>query len=337
MTGSCTQANVGSIAGRNNYYTKSGDSSVNEVGLLENVRNEGTIKVDIKQSYVGGIIGTNLGELQQASNIGAVQGKWYTGGIIGSNDGSKNNGFINKDLFNGGTVSETQYVGGIVGQAMGGKFSNIGNTGTISGTDNTAGLYVGGIIGQNIRGMAYIGGKFVYYIPAINDAYNTGSISGVGSAGSEIDVGGIIGYQVYGSLTNAYNMGDVYGDKGAAAAGYVGGICGSNTATIENVYNASSVAVTSGTRENYIQTGVSSSATVTKRMLFTLTMQQVIIMIITVQNMQQPKTLIRPLWTGSLSAVIKIPGWSTAEVRQRHSLPHRCSCWRLRSVILRWR
>ncbi|WP_455652681.1 two-partner secretion domain-containing protein [Phascolarctobacterium sp.] len=268
VTGSCTQANVGGIAGRNNYYTKSGDSSVNEVGLLENVRNEGTIKVDIKQSYVGGIIGTNLGELQQASNIGAVQGKWYTGGIIGSNDGSKNNGFINKDLFNGGIVSGTQYVGGIVGQNIAGNFSNVGNTGTISGTDNTAGLYVGGIIGQNMRFRNYIDGKWVSFIPAINDAYNTGSISGVGSAGSEIDVGGIIGYQVYGSLTNAYNTGDVYGDKGAAAAGYVGGICGSNTATIENVYNASSVAVTSGTRGSYIQAGISSSATVTKNAFF---------------------------------------------------------------------
>ena len=180
VTGSCTQANVGGIAGKNNYYIKSDDT---EVGFIENVRNEGSINVDINQSYVGGIIGTNIGGVQQAGNIGTVKGKWYTGGIIGSNDGSENNGFINNDLFNGGTVSGTRYVGGIIGQNMGGKFSDLGNTGSISGTDNTAGLYVGGIIGYNTRAN-------VRFIPVITNAYNTGSIrTTAGTVGSYILAG----------------------------------------------------------------------------------------------------------------------------------------------------
>ena len=190
VTGSSTQANVGGIAGKNNYYTKSDDSTVNEIGFIENVRNEGSINVDIKQSYAGGIIGTNLGELQQASNIGTVQGKWYTGGIIGSNDGGQNNVFIQTGFLNEGAVSGTQYVGGIVGQNMGGKFSNLGNTGTISGKDNTGGLYVGGIVGQNTRGMVYINDKLVYSTPAITNAYNTGSIRiTAGTTGSYILAG----------------------------------------------------------------------------------------------------------------------------------------------------
>ncbi|WP_307745395.1 filamentous hemagglutinin N-terminal domain-containing protein [uncultured Phascolarctobacterium sp.] len=256
VTGSSTQANVGGIAGKNNYYTKSDDSTVNEIGFIENVRNEGSINVDIKQSYAGGIIGTNLGELQQASNIGTVQGKWYTGGIIGSNDGGQNNVFIQTGFLNEGAVSGTQYVGGIVGQNMGGKFSNLGNTGTISGKDNTGGLYVGGIVGQNTRGMVYINDKLVYSTPAITNAYNTGSISGVGSSASSVYVGGITGYQYYGYLTNAYNTGSIYGDKGTASKGYAGGICGAAYDLIENAYNTGSIRITAGTTGSYILAGV---------------------------------------------------------------------------------
>ena len=258
VTGSCTQANVGGIAGKNNYYIKSDDT---EVGFIENVRNEGSINVDINQSYVGGIIGTNIGGVQQAGNIGTVKGKWYTGGIIGSNDGSENNGFINNDLFNGGTVSGTRYVGGIIGQNMGGKFSDLGNTGSISGTDNTAGLYVGGIIGYNTRAN-------VRFIPVITNAYNTGSVSGVGSSASGIYVGGIIGQQAYGYLTNAYNTGSIYGDKGAAAQGYAGGICGAAYDLIENAYNTGSIRTTAGTVGSYILAGVGDGISIKNTFFF---------------------------------------------------------------------
>lgn len=258
VTGSCTQANVGGIAGKNNYYIKSDDM---EVGFIENVRNEGSINVDINQSYVGGIIGTNIGGVQQAGNIGTVKGKWYTGGIIGSNDGSENNGFINNDLFNGGTVSGTRYVGGIIGQNMGGKFSDLGNTGSISGTDNTAGLYVGGIIGYNTRAN-------VRFIPVITNAYNTGSVSGVGSSASGIYVGGIIGQQAYGYLTNAYNTGSIYGDKGAAAQGYAGGICGAAYDLIENAYNTGSIRTTAGTVGSYILAGVGDGISIKNTFFF---------------------------------------------------------------------
>lgn len=258
VTGSCTQANVGGIAGKNNYYIKSDDT---EVGFIENVRNEGSINVDINQSYVGGIIGTNIGGVQQAGNIGTVKGKWYTGGIIGSNDGSENNGFINNDLFNGGTVSGTRYVGGIIGQNMGGKFSDLGNTGSISGTDNTAGLYVGGIIGYNTRAN-------VRFIPVITNAYNTGSVSGVGSSASGIYVGGIIGQQAYGYLTNAYNTGSIYGDKGAAAQGYAGGICGAAYDLIENAYNTGSIRTTVGTVGSYILAGVGDGISIKNTFFF---------------------------------------------------------------------
>ena len=258
VTGSCTQANVGGIAGKNNYYIKSDDT---EVGFIENVRNEGSINVDINQSYVGGIIGTNIGGVQQAGNIGTVKGKWYTGGIIGSNDGSENNGFINNDLFNGGTVSGTRYVGGIIGQNMGGKFSDLGNTGSISGTDNTAGLYVGGIIGYNTRAN-------VRFIPVITNAYNTGSVSGVGSSASGIYVVGIIGQQAYGYLTNAYNTGSIYGDKGAAAQGYAGGICGAAYDLIENAYNTDSIRTTAGTVGSYILAGVGDGISIKNTFFF---------------------------------------------------------------------
>lgn len=258
VTGSCTQANVGGIAGKNNYYIKSDDT---EVGFIENVRNEGSINVDINQSYVGGIIGTNIGGVQQAGNIGTVKGKWYTGGIIGSNDGSENNGFINNDLFNGGTVSGTRYVGGIIEQNMGGKFSDLGNTGSISGTDNTAGLYVGGIIGYNTRAN-------VRFIPVITNAYNTGSVSGVGSSASGIYVGGIIGQQAYGYLTNAYNTGSIYGDKGAAAQGYAGGICGAAYDLIENAYNTGSIRTTVGTVGSYILAGVGDGISIKNTFFF---------------------------------------------------------------------
>lgn len=77
---------------------------------------------------------------------------------------------------------------------------------------------VGGVCGNNYTG-------------TISNCYNTGSVSGIGTAG------GVSGYNYTGSITNCYNTGNVSG-----SSGFVGGVSGYNSkGTIINSYNAGSV------------------------------------------------------------------------------------------------
>ena len=69
------------------------------------------------------------------------------------------------------------------------------------------------------------------YTGTISNCYNTGSVSGIGTAG------GVSGYNYTGSITNCYNTGNVSG-----SSGFVGGVSGYNSkGTIINSYNAGSV------------------------------------------------------------------------------------------------
>ena len=97
-------------------------------------------------------------------------------------------------------------------------------TGTISNCYNTG----------SVSGIGTAGGVSGYnYTGSITDCYNIGSVSG-----SEGNVGGVNGYNDGGTITNCYNVGSVGG------SGYVGGVNGWNKGIITNCYNTGSVSGT---------------------------------------------------------------------------------------------
>ncbi len=214
--------------------------------------NEGTV---IGGSYVGGVIGKNdaaIGSKDSAqvgiTNEGTVIAtKGGAGGLIGENNAAiTNTVMINRGEVHGNnTANDNSGTGGIIGVNMGDiTYSSLINevTGTVTGTNN-----VGGLIGVNkadITGGRYtVAGEDAGMY--INKIYNNGVIN-VGTykdengdgkyvfdeqAGSNI--GGLIGDNQKGSLTAGYNTGAI----NAADSENVGGIAGSNSGTIDQVFN----------------------------------------------------------------------------------------------------
>ncbi|WP_455653444.1 filamentous hemagglutinin N-terminal domain-containing protein [Phascolarctobacterium sp.] len=259
-----TNLYVGGIAGYNSY-----SKPYNETGVIENVKNSGTIIVtNSNQGDTGGIVGSNNGgQVSKAENTGAVTGTWHVGGILGYSNNSDNTNVVNSELHNSGTVTGVEafsYAGGIVGQVYQGKFDDLSNSGAV--TVNATGTgYAGGIIGHNsstnssgsftnlsnsgavtitVGKSGYAGGIF-----GENDAAlefekfnNSGTIKGNGW------IGGIIGYNNGGAIKNSYNAGVVAGTGAGALQLLVGGIVGNNNSgNITNVYNTGAVSADKGT------------------------------------------------------------------------------------------
>lgn len=151
-------------------------------------------------SNVGGIVGSNNGNVRNCSNSASVIAELQTsGGIVGSNSGTI-------ELCNNtGTISTTSRVstggsiGGIAGESRG-YINQCYNTGNITGTHST-----GGIIGSALR--ASTNGSD----PMILNCYNTGSVS-ISSGYS--GCGGIVGDPNRETITidNCYNIGSLSGE-----------------------------------------------------------------------------------------------------------------------------
>ena len=77
-------------------------------------------------------------------------------------------------------------------------------------------------------------------------------MAGTGITGALL-VGGIVGYNASGSITNVYNTGAVSADKGTATSvGYVGGIAADNRGALTNAYNMGLVTAENGAVGNGI-------------------------------------------------------------------------------------
>ena len=87
-----------------------------------------------------------------------------------------------------------------------------------------------GVVDSYLYGYQYVGGICGYdYFGTQTNCYNTGTVSGYSAR-----VGGICGYDYFGTQTNCYNTGTV------SSSEYVGGICGYN-GTQTNCYNTGTV------------------------------------------------------------------------------------------------
>ena len=199
-------------------------------------------------------------EVYEISNAGQLY--WFAGLVNGTLSGvtqnTSANAVLTKDIvvnknvlkpdgtLNDGTFKEWAPIGT-------GETSPNVYTGTFDGRNYTiSGLYFNqennydiGLFGRNNGKIANAGilDSYFYgtskvggvcgnnYTGTITNCYNTGSVSGIGTAG------GVSGYNDNGSITNCYNTGNVSG-----SSGFVGGVSGCNSeGTIINSYNAGSV------------------------------------------------------------------------------------------------
>lgn len=214
--------NVGGIIGENDggiNYTLEEDGTVTwSKGTVENVVN--ATGVTGTGNNVGGLLGTNIGSVENGRNNGAITGNDYVGGLVGIN--GENSTLTNLVNDSSAAITGEQYVGGIAGSNAGtittgnketDKTVNLINRGTITGQQ-----YVGGVAGSNSG--------------IITNANNDVELNVKdGTAAAEF-FGGIAGENTKdGIINNATNTADVNAD----GADYVGGIVGKNDGTLKDM------------------------------------------------------------------------------------------------------
>ena len=211
-------------------------SSDNSIGLFGHLESNGTVRsvtVDAAtvsgNDNVGGLVGTNEGEVNGSSVAGQVDGSQRVGGLVG-----RNNETVRQSVAFAG-VNGTDQTGGAVGHNDG-TVMMVAATGTVDGADD-----VGGLVGRNLAD------------GAVRQSYATGAVV------DGTDVGGLVGDNDGGTVTNTYAAGAVNGTNAGGLVGRneggeigqsyavgrvnatstdVGGLLGNNSAdaTIEDSY-----------------------------------------------------------------------------------------------------
>lgn len=253
-------AALGGAAGVNRGTLENVDSLGVTTGIYK-VQTGGTLHAEYSDN-VGGIAGTNSGEISNAYNESIVSGRDNVGGIIGTNEaGTTVENVSNAASVTGeaGTNDTSDYVGGLVGDNKG-SITNGRNNGEITGN-----RYVGGLVGENgkdstlsnlvndeaasITGDEYVGGIAGrnYGTISANDEQlvNRGSITG------QMYVGGVAGSnEAGGTITNTISSIALHvktDAKDVAEGGdlpqYFGGVVGQNSGIIKGATNESSVDV----------------------------------------------------------------------------------------------
>lgn len=167
-------------------------------------------------SNIGGIIGTNNGNMYSGYNESIVSGKDNVGGIIGTNAADKNV----ENVVNATGVEGVDNVGGLVG-VNSGSVTNGRNNGTITGNTN-----VGGLVGNNADTNSTLTNLVNDSSAAITGIKNVGGIAG--SNAGMITTGKA---DADDEKVNLINRGSITGYEN------VGGVAGTNSGTIENANN----------------------------------------------------------------------------------------------------
>jgi len=192
--------------------------------------------------YVGSLVGSNEGTVDNSYSSGNVTGESRVGGLAGHNRGgtvfnSYSSGNVTGSSSVGGLVGSMWYgtvnnshsmcnvigldnVGGLVGYSYyDGTVSNSYSTGNVTGDSN-----VGGLLGSNGHETGRGEGSNVY------DSYSTGNVNG------NQNVGGLVGKNVGSStVSNSYSTGNVTGHSD------VGGLVGNNSGGVNNSHSTGSV------------------------------------------------------------------------------------------------
>ena len=190
--------------------------------------------------WFAGLVNGTLSGVEQNVSANAV----LTADIVVNKNVLKSDGTLNE-----GTFKEWTPITGSSNSTYSGIFD--GQNHTISGLYfNQENSYDVGLFGRNNGKIANAGilDSYFYgtskvggvcgnnYTGTITNCYNTGSVSGIGTA-----VGGVSGYNSKGTIINSYNAGSVSGLE------YVGGVSGINyTGSITDCYNIGSVSGSEG-------------------------------------------------------------------------------------------
>jgi beta-lactam-binding protein with PASTA domain len=160
---------------------------------------------------IGGLVGDNqsIGSISNCFSTCSVSGSTNVGGLAGNNSG--NISFCNST----GSVLGSQNVGGLAGSNQnGGHISKCFSTGSASGGLGSS--YVGGLVGANSGDISLCS--------------STGPVSGANN------VGGLMGFQNFGTTDNCYSTGQTNGFNN------VSGLVGSNSSSnIDKCFSAGAV------------------------------------------------------------------------------------------------
>lgn len=137
--------NVGGVVGWNR-----------DTGIITNCTNNGMITGTSNDVFVGGVVGTNCGTVQNCTNNGTVETATYSGGVVGANSYANVSGKVTS-CYNTGTVSGTT-AGGVIGTncwhddyyTTPGNVNSCYNTGKV--TAPSEGATIGGVVGANSNG-----------------------------------------------------------------------------------------------------------------------------------------------------------------------------------------
>ncbi len=227
---------------------------VGEDGTVKNL----TVKGDItnKGKFTGGVIGYNLGTVENCAFTGTVNGGGepngpagtevgnYTGGVAGINYGTikncRNDGDVTGNDKGTGAQSHT---GGVVGENSN-IVADCCNTGAVTGIGDDSYYkytYAGGVAGYNIHYDEGSGSG------TITNCRNSGAVK---SEGYYVRAGGVAGYSTSGpekiaTITNCYNTGTV--TSTVTGNSRTGGVEGENDSKVMNCYNTGTVSNSGGT------------------------------------------------------------------------------------------
>ncbi|THE64687.1 hypothetical protein D8Y22_11835 [Salinadaptatus halalkaliphilus] len=156
----------------------------------------GTVNGD---SDVGGLVGrSGGGTITESHASGIVTGSEVVGGLLGHNGGA-----IEKSSATGDVTGSDDFVGGLVGR--GGTITESHATGTVIGDQ-----YVGGLVGDSgdvtksyatgdVTGTEAVGGLVGGNAGDVTESYATSTVNG-----SDSEVGGLVGDNEYGEVSESY-------------------------------------------------------------------------------------------------------------------------------------
>ena len=154
--------------------------------------------IDRTTDYIG-LFGYNTGTIKDITLDSVdITGDDHVGGLVGRNDGENSNVGIINNSNSSGSISGNFSVGGLVGSTTISSIENSTSSANVKGTDNN----VGGLVGGSTT------------ISSIENSTSSGSVSGMNN------VGGFIGFNDSGIITDSTSYGNVEGD--ANVGGFVG-------------------------------------------------------------------------------------------------------------------
>ncbi|MGH6890517.1 MAG: GLUG motif-containing protein [Rhizomicrobium sp.] len=215
-------------------------SQVAAGGSVENIRLvQVTVNAPNTDYGVGGLVGWAFGTVSNCSAAGRIRGTGSVGGLVGAVSGVVSNSHARGRVL----LSDGMAAGGLAGWNDG-LIEDSWAESTLIGPPATD--YVGGLVGANqltlqedfaqakirVRGAeglvgGLVGGDVDYGRSNITDSYAIGSVRNSGNAQFQSYVGGLMGYNVVGSVSTSYSAASVKAKRNTLLGGFFGTDTGS--------------------------------------------------------------------------------------------------------------